>query len=85
MTPFIPWRSQLPGRLGRVQGRGVSGDAGVEEEEVLGGQVQPVQRWRERAASEKHAGRSGVLARLHARAQVAGEVVAVVPREVRSR
>jgi hypothetical protein len=65
-----------------VQRRAVAGDPGVDEEPVLVDQVQPVQRGRELAAAEEHAGRGRVLERLHARAQVAGDVVAVGPREV---
>src|SRR3954467_13057833 len=45
----------------------------------------PVQLGGELAATEEHAGRGRVLQLLHARAQVAGDVVAVGPREVLSR
>jgi hypothetical protein len=45
----------------------------------------PVQLGRELDATEEHAGRGRVLELLHARAQVAGDVVAVGPREVLSR
>src|SRR5580765_1358558 len=73
-------RDQLePSRAGQpalVQGRAVAGDPGVDEELVLVDQVQPVQLGRELAATEEHAGRGRVLELLHARAQVAGDVVA---------
>jgi hypothetical protein len=82
-------RDQLePSRAGQpalVQGRAVAGDPGVDEELVLVDQIQPVQLGRELAATEEHAGRGRVLELLHARAQVAGDVVAVGPREVLSR
>src|SRR5262249_45505120 len=58
---------------------------GVDEELVLVDQIQPVQLGRELAATEEYAGRGCVLKLLNARAQVAGDVVAVGPREVRSR
>lgn len=63
----------------------MAGDPGVDEELVLVDQIQPVQFGCELAATEEHAGRGRVLQLLHARAQVAGDVVAVRPREVRSR
>src|SRR5262247_617198 len=47
--------------------------------------IQPVQLGRELAATEEHAGRGRVLELLHARAQVASDVVGVGPREVLSR
>src|SRR5207253_6582968 len=79
-------RDQLePSRAGQpalVQGRAVAGDPGVDEERVLVDQIQPVQLGGELAATEEHAGRGRVLELLHARAQVAGDVVAVGPREV---
>src|SRR5258706_3870882 len=82
-------RDQLePSRAGQpalVKGRAVAGDPGVDEELVLVDQIQPVQLGRELAATEEHAGRGRVLELLHARAQVAGDVVAVGPREVLSR
>src|SRR5258708_10487293 len=82
-------RDQLePSRAGQpalVQGRAVAGDPGVDEELVLVDQIQPVQLGRELAATEEHAGRGRVLELLHARAQVARDVVAVGPREVLSR
>src|SRR4051812_31233889 len=77
-----------PSRAGQpalVQGRAVAGDPRVDEELVLVDQIQPVQLGRELAATEEHAGRGRVLQLLHARAQVAGDVVAVGPREVLSR
>ncbi|MNG34425.1 hypothetical protein D3C84_1209030 [compost metagenome] len=58
---------------------------GVDEELVLVDQIQPVQLGRELAATEEHAVRGRVLELLYARAQVAGDVVAVGPREVPSR
>src|ERR1051325_2017970 len=70
------------GQSALVQGRAVAGDPGVDEELVLVDQIQPVQPGRELAAAEEHAGRGGILELLHARAQVAGDVVAVAPREV---
>ena len=82
-------RDQIePSRAGQpalVQGRAVAGDPGVDEQFVLVDQIQPVQLGRELTATEPHAGRGRVLELLHARAQVAGDVVAVGPREVRSR
>src|SRR5688500_14061254 len=76
-------RDQLePSRAGQpalVQGRAVAGDPGVDEEDVLVDQIQPVQLGRELAATEEHAGWGRVLELLHARAQVAGDVVAVGP------
>ena len=82
-------RDQIePARAGQtalVQGRAVACNPGVDEEPVLVDEAQPVQLGRERAAPEQHAGRGRVLQRLHARPQVAGDVVAVAPREVRSR
>ena len=82
-------RDQLkPSRVGQpalVQGRAVAGDSRVDEELVFVDQVQPIQLGRELAATEQHAGRGRVLESLHARAQVAGDVVAVGPREVLSR
>src|SRR5580765_1387227 len=82
-------RDQLePSRAGQpalVQGRAVAGDPGVDEEPVLVDQIQPIQLGRELAATEEHAGWGGVLELLHTRAKVAGEVVAVGPREVLSR
>src|SRR5882724_9411524 len=81
-------RDQLePSRAGQpalVQGRAVAGDPGVDEELVLVDQIQPVQLGRELAATEEHAGRGRGLKLLHARAQIAGDVVAVGPREVLS-
>src|ERR1700752_1517084 len=73
------------GQPALVQGRAVAGDPGGGEELVLVNQIQPVQLGRELAATEEHAGRGRVLELLHARAQVACDVVAVVPREVLSR
>ena len=55
----------------------MTGDPGVDEELVLVDQIQPVQLGRELAATEEHAGRGRILEFLHARAQVAGDVVAV--------
>src|SRR5688572_3560346 len=67
------------------RGRAVAGDTGVDEELVLVDQIQPVQLGRELAATEEHAGRGRVLELLHARAKIAADVVAVVPREVLTR
>jgi uncharacterized protein YfiM (DUF2279 family) len=67
------------------EGRAVAGDPAVDEELVLVDEIQPVQLSRELAATEEHAGRGRVLELLHARAQVAGDVMAVGPREVLSR
>ena len=82
-------RDQLePSRAGQpalVQGRAVAGDPGMYEELVLVDQIQPIQLGREPAATEEHAGWVRVLELLHARAQVADDVVAVGPREVLSR
>src|SRR5437763_4097910 len=82
-------RHQLePSRAGQptlVQGRAVSGDPGVDEELVLVDQIQPLQLGRALAAPEEHTVRRRVLELLDARAQVAGDVVAVGPRETRSR
>jgi hypothetical protein len=47
--------------------------------------VQPVELGRELTATEEHAGRGRVLELVHARAQITGEVVAAVPREVLAR
>src|SRR3954469_6745503 len=78
-------RDQLePSRAGQpalVQGRAVADDPGMDEELVLVDQIQAVELGRELAATEDHAGRRRVLELLHARAQVAGDVVAVGPRE----
>src|SRR5689334_23376616 len=63
----------------------VAGDPGMDEQLVLVNQVQPVELGRERAASEEDPGRGRVLELLHALAQIAGDVVAVGPREVRAR
>ena len=68
-----------------VQSRAVADDPGVDEELVLVDQIQPVQLGRELAATEENAGRGLILEFLHTRAQVAGDVVAVGPREVCSR
>lgn len=68
-----------------IQGRAVAGDSRVHEELVFIDQIQPVQFGRELATTEKHAGRGSLLQLLYCRAQVAGEVVAVGPREVLSR
>src|SRR5438046_8321427 len=82
-------RDQLePSRAGQpalVQGRAVAGDPGVDEELVLVDQILPVQLGCELAATEEYAGRGRVLELLHARAQVAGDVVAISPLEVLSR
>src|SRR5262249_44966594 len=82
-------RDQLePSRAGQpalVQGWAVAGDPGVDEELVLVDQLQPIELGRKLAATEEHAGRGRILQLLHARAQVAGDVVAVGPREVLSR
>jgi len=48
-----------------VKGRTVAGDPGVDEQLVFGDQIQTVQRGRELAATEEHAGRSRVLEILH--------------------
>src|SRR5262245_25425042 len=77
--------SSRAGQPALVQGRAVTDDPGVDEELVLVDQIQPVQLGRELAATEEHAGRGRVLELLHARAQVASDVVAVGPREARSR
>src|SRR4029453_7260558 len=82
-------RDQLePSRAGQpalVQGRAVAGDPGGDEELVLVDKIHPVQLGGALSATEEHAGRGRVLELLHARAQVAGDVVAVGPREVLSR
>jgi len=63
----------------------VAGDPGVDEELVLVDQIQAVQLGRELAATEEHAGRGRVLELLLARAQVAGNVVVIGPREILSK
>lgn len=63
----------------------MAGDPWVDEELAFVDQIQPVQFRRELAATEEHAGRGCVLEPLHARSQVAGDVVAVGPREDTSR
>ncbi len=68
-----------------VQGRAVADNSRVDEQLVFVDQLQPVQLGRELAAPEKYAIRGRVLKHLYARAQVAGDVVAVIPREVLSR
>src|SRR5206468_10380131 len=73
------------GQPALVQGRAVAGDPGVDEQLVLVDQIQPVQLGRELTATEEHAVRGRILELLYARAQVAGDVVAVGPREVLSR
>jgi hypothetical protein len=65
--------------------RAVSGELGVDEELVLVDEIQPMKLGRELAAAEEHAGRGRVLEPLHAEAQIAGDVVAVGPREVLAR
>ena len=62
----------------------MAGDPGVDEKLVLVNQIQPVQRGCELAAAQQHAGRGRLLEFLHAREQVAGDGVAVGPREIRS-
>src|ERR1041385_6401217 len=71
LEPSRAWQPAL------VQGRAVAGDPGGDEEHVLVDQIQPVQLGRELAATEEHAGRGRILELLHARAHVAGDVVAV--------
>lgn len=82
-------RDQLePSRAGHpalIEGRAVAGDLGVHQKLILVDQIQPVQFGRELAATQDHAGRGRVLEPLHARAQVAGDVVAVGPWEGLSR
>src|SRR3954471_9291178 len=73
------------GQPAREEGWAVARDPGVDEEIVLVDEIQPVQLGRELAATQEHAGRGRVLEPLHARAKVAGEVVAVGPRESLSR
>src|SRR5262245_45260791 len=68
-----------------VQRRAVAGDPGMDEQLVLVDQVQPVELGRELAAAEEHPGRCRVLELLYALAQIAGDVVAVGPREVLAR
>ncbi len=63
----------------------MTGDPGVDEELVLVDQIQPVQFGCKLAATEEHTGRGRILQFLHARAQIAADVVAVGPREVSSR
>ena len=79
---FEPSRAGQPALM---QSRAVACDSGVDEELVLVDQIQPVQFGRELAATEEHTGRGRVLQLLHARAQVAGDVVPVGPWEVLSR
>ena len=82
-------RDQLePSRAGQpalVERRTVTGDPGVQEKLVLVDQFQSVQHGRELAAAEKDAVRRRVLELLYARAQIAADVMAVVPRKVLSR
>src|SRR5690606_41310401 len=61
--------------------RTVAGTPGVDEELVLVDQVEPVEFRRQPAAADQHTSRRVVLERLHARAEVAGQVMAVVPGE----
>src|SRR5438046_5760965 len=79
-------RDQLePSRAGQpalVQGRAVAGDPRVDEELILVDEIQPVQRARELAATEEHAGWGRVLQLLHPRAEVASDRVAGGPPEV---
>ena len=63
----------------------MAGDPGMNEELVLVDQIEPVELGGELAAAEEHALRSRVLEPLHARAQIAADVVAVGPREVLAR
>jgi hypothetical protein len=60
-----------------VEGWAVAGDAWVDEELVPVDQTQSVQLGREFAAAHEHAPRGDFLKPLHARAKVAGDVVAV--------
>src|SRR5690242_19717197 len=64
-----------------VQGRAVAGNPGVDEQFVFVDQIQPVQLGRELAAAEQYAVWGRVLELLYTRAQVAGDEVAVGPRE----
>ncbi len=74
-----PSRTEQPAL---VQGRAVASDPRVDENLVLVDQIQLIQRGGERAAPEEHAVRSRVLELLDARAQVAGDRVAIGPGEV---
>src|SRR3954465_13645573 len=73
------------GQPALVQRRAVAGDPGVDQQLVLVDQIQPVQRGRELAATQENAARRRVLELLYASAQLAGDVMAVGPREVLSR
>src|SRR5690606_5676693 len=66
-----PTRAEQPTLVER---RAVACDPRVDEEPILIDQIQPIQRGRQLAATEKHAGRGRVLELLHARAQVPVEV-----------
>lgn len=77
--PSCAWQPAL------IKSGAVTGDPGMDEKLVLVYQIQPVQLGRKLAASEKHACRRRILEFPHTRAQVAGDVVTVGSREVRSR
>lgn len=67
-----------------VEGWPMACDPRVDEEGVFVDQVKPVERGSQRDAAEQQTTRRGVLERLHTRAQVACDVVTVVPGEVRA-
>jgi len=69
----------------RRTGSGRDRRSWMDEELIFVDQIQPIQLDCEFAAPEEHAGRRRVLELLYACSQVAGDVMAVGPREVRSR